>query len=124
MVALATAMSACAHSAAMRAGREAEKLDDFDRAVVEYTKAVREDPSKKDARLALDRAKLRAAAAHYQRGRRLAANNRFEEALLEYQLAAELNPTDPDVEHELTATRTRCVRRLRSRIRGGLRSKR
>ena len=86
MVALAAATSACAHSAAMRAGREAEKLDDFDRAVVEYTKAVREEPSSKDAQLALNRAKLRASAAHYQRGRRLAANSRFEEALLEYQL--------------------------------------
>ncbi|HEX2442878.1 MAG TPA: secretin N-terminal domain-containing protein [Vicinamibacterales bacterium] len=105
MVALAAATSACAHSAAMRAGREAEKLDDFDRAVVEYTKAVREEPSSKDAQLALNRAKLRASAAHYQRGRRLAANSRFEEALLEYQLAAELNPTDSDVERELTATR-------------------
>ena len=29
----------------------------------------------------------------------------FEEALLEYQLAAELNPSDADVERELTATR-------------------
>jgi len=105
MVVILAAASACAHSAAMRAGREAEKLDDFDRAVIEYTKALREEPSNKDARLALNRAKLRASAAHYQRGRRLAANSRFEEALLEYQLAAELNPADSDVERELTATR-------------------
>ena len=55
--------------------------------------------------MSLDRAKLRASNAHYERGRRLAANNRFEEALLEYQLAAELNPTNADVERELTATR-------------------
>jgi general secretion pathway protein D len=105
MVVFLAATSACAHSAAMRAGREAEKLDDFDRAVIEYTKALREEPSNKDARLALNRAKLRASAVHYQRGRRLAANSRFEEALLEYQLAAELNPADSDVERELTATR-------------------
>ena len=55
--------------------------------------------------MSLERAKLRASAAHYERGRRLAANIRFEEALLEYQLAAELNPTNADVERELTATR-------------------
>jgi general secretion pathway protein D len=75
------------------------------RAVVEYTKAVREKPDDRTARLSLDRAKLRASGAHFERGRRLAANGRFEEALLEYQLAAELNPTNSDVERELTATR-------------------
>ena len=84
---------------------KAERFEDYDRAVVEYTKAVREDPSDRTAKLSLDRAKLRASNAHYERGRRLAANNRFEEALLEYQLAAELNPTNADVERELTATR-------------------
>jgi general secretion pathway protein D len=89
----------------MRSGRDAERMDDYDRAVVEYTKAVREKPDNRDARLALDRAKLKASNAHFERGRRLAANRRFEEALLEYQLAAELNPTNGDVEQELTATR-------------------
>jgi general secretion pathway protein D len=89
----------------MRSGREAERFDDFDRAVVEYTKAIREKPDDRDARLALDRAKLKASTAHFERGRRLAANRRYEEALLEYQLAAELNPTNGDVERELTATR-------------------
>jgi general secretion pathway protein D len=104
-IGLAVTVSGCAHSAAMRAGREAERLKDYDRAVVEYTKAIRQSPDDKDARLSLDRSKLRASAAHYQRGRRLTANQRFEEALIEYQLAAELNPTDADVDRELTATR-------------------
>ncbi|HEX2344001.1 MAG TPA: hypothetical protein VHI98_26255, partial [Vicinamibacterales bacterium] len=89
----------------MRSGQEAERFDDYDRAVVEYTKAVREKPDDRNARLALDRAKLKASTAHYERGRRMAANRRFEEALLEYQLAAELNPTNADVDRELTATR-------------------
>jgi general secretion pathway protein D len=104
-LAFALLAAGCAHSAAMRTAREAERLEDFDRAVVEYTKAVREEPSDRTARLSLDRAKLKASGAHYERGRRLAANGRFEEALLEYQLAAELNPTNADVERELTATR-------------------
>ncbi|MGH9313454.1 MAG: secretin N-terminal domain-containing protein, partial [Vicinamibacterales bacterium] len=103
--ALALLASGCAHSTAMRNARQAERSEDFDRAVVEYTKAVREKPADRTARLSLDRAKLRASTAHFERGRRLAANGRFEEALLEYQLAAELNPTNGDVERELTATR-------------------
>jgi general secretion pathway protein D len=103
--AFAALLAGCAHSAAMRSGQDAERFNDYDRAVVEYTKAVREKPDDRNARLALDRAKLKASTAHYERGRRLAANRRYEEALLEYQLAAELNPTNGDVEHELTATR-------------------
>jgi general secretion pathway protein D len=89
----------------MRSGHDAERLHDYDRAVVEYTKAVRARPADRSARLALDRAKLRAADAHFARGRRLVAAGRFEEALLEYQVASELNPTDAEVEAELRSTR-------------------
>ena len=53
---------------------------DYDRAVVEYTKALRADPDDHNARLALDRAKMRASQEHYFRGRRLAATERHEEA--------------------------------------------
>ena len=111
-LALALAAAGCAASAALRHGREAERLQDYDRAVVEYTKAVRLDPDNLDARLALDRAKLRASQDHYARGRRLAATGKFNEALIEYETAAELNPTNADVERELRATRNK----LRARI--------
>jgi general secretion pathway protein D len=111
-LAFALVAAGCAASAALRQGRDAERLQDYDRAVVEYTKAVRLDPDNLDARLALDRAKLRASQEHYARGRRLAAVGKFDEALIEYQTAAELNPTNADVERELRATRNK----LRSRI--------
>ena len=102
---VAAAVSGCATSSAIHAGQQAEKLQDYDRAVVEYTKALRADPANLDARRSLDRAKLRAAEAHYQRGRRLAAAVKFEEALVEYQVASELNPTSADVDRELRSTR-------------------
>ena len=63
----------CAASTAVRHGREAEHQHDYDRAVVEYTKALRLRPDDADARLGLDRAKLRASDDHFTRGRRLAA---------------------------------------------------
>ena len=78
----------------MRRGRQAELAQDYDRAVVEYTKIARANPANADARLALERAKLRASQEHAVRGRRLAGLERYEEAVLEYQIAAELNPTD------------------------------
>ena len=108
----------CATSASFRAGQQAERVDDYDRAVVEYAKALRENPDDHDARLALDRAKLRASQDHFFRGRRFAAAERYEQALVELQLASELNPTSGEVESALRDTR----QRLRTRIavqRGG-----
>jgi general secretion pathway protein D len=95
----------CATTAALRAGERAEQLQDYDRAVVEYTNALKRNPNDFNARLALDRAKLRASQDHAFRARRFASAERYEEALLEYQLAAELNPTDVQVEAGLRETR-------------------
>src|SRR5262245_19685635 len=56
--------SACAVATANRNGRAAEDRMDFDTAVVEYTKALRLDPSNTDARTSLERAKIRSATDH------------------------------------------------------------
>src|SRR6266508_6558074 len=63
----------CAASGALRRGRDAERRQEFDLAVVEYTKALRLRPSDTTARVELDRAKLRASQEHFNRGRRLSA---------------------------------------------------
>ena len=98
-------VAACATSAALSRARVAEEQQDYDRAVVEYTQIVKEHPDNQDARLALDRARIRASQDHFQRGRRLEAVGRYEEALLELQLAAELNPSNGDVDDLLRSTR-------------------
>ena len=104
--------SGCAASTAAHRGRDAEHRQDYDRAVAEYTKALRLKPQDNETRLALERAKLRASEEHYQRGRRLAATDKLDQALVEYQLAAELNPTNGDVDQELQSTRNK----LRAKI--------
>jgi general secretion pathway protein D len=98
-------LSACATSREFERGRTAEQQHDYDRAVVEYTRALKERPDDKNVRYALDRARLRASQDHFQRGRRLEATGRYEEALLELQLAAELNPSNADVDKLLQSTR-------------------
>jgi general secretion pathway protein D len=105
-------LSSCATTAAFRRGRDAEQRQDYDRAVVEYTQALRLAPGNADARLGLERARLRAAQDHFVKGRRLAALGKFEEALVEYGLAAELNPSSPDIDQELRSTRNS----LRARV--------
>jgi general secretion pathway protein D len=97
----------CAASRAFHRGESAEYRQDYDRAVVEYAKALRLDPDSSGARLALDRAKIRAAENHFNRGRRLAATGKLDQALIEFELAAELNPSSGDIDDELRATRNK-----------------
>jgi general secretion pathway protein D len=110
---LAVALTACATAGSLRTARTAEQAQDYDRAVVEYTKIVRSNPANRDARAGLERAKLRAAQEHTARGRRLASLDRWEEAVVEYQLASELNPTDPQVDAALKDARERLRTKLR-----------
>jgi general secretion pathway protein D len=112
VLALCLFTAGCAASGALRRGSEAEHRQDYDLAVVEYTKSLRLRPDDGNTRAALDRAKLRASDEHFTRGRRLAASGKFDQALVEYQLAAELNPSNGDVDKELLATRNK----LRTKI--------
>src|SRR6476660_4322121 len=98
VVAAATLLvTSCASFGAMRRARDAERRHDYDAAVIEYTKAVRRKPDDLTARLSLDRAKLRASQEHFTTARRLAALGKLEDALVEYELAAEMNPTSGDI---------------------------
>jgi tetratricopeptide (TPR) repeat protein len=98
---LASILAGCASTSSFKAGLEAERAEDFDRAVVEYEKALRAKPDHMTTRLSLQRAKLRAAAYHDQRARRLAGTGKLEEALIELQIAAELNPASGDIDNRL-----------------------
>ena len=56
--------------------------------------------------LALERAKLRSAQDHFARARRLEATGKLDEALVELQIAAELNPGSADIDDALRSVRT------------------
>src|ERR1700680_2658643 len=90
----AAATAGCATSAAMRQARQAEAQQDYDRAVANYTAARRARPADPAARTALERSRLLAARDHVARGRRFAATGKYEEAIVEYELAAGLNPDE------------------------------
>ena len=109
---LSAVVAGCATSSAFKHGRDAERRRDYDRAVVEYTKALRQNPDNADARMSLDRAKLRASQDHFNRARRFAALGKLDQALVEYEVASELNPTNSDIDEELRATRIK----LRAKI--------
>lgn len=105
VVLLALLVSGCAVATANRQAREAEEAQDYDLAIVQYTKTLHAHPNDTDARLGLERAKLRASQDHFTSGRRLAAVGKFDQALVEYEVASELNPSNADIDNELRATR-------------------
>src|SRR5712691_7859146 len=107
MLALCLLAAGCASSGALRRGREAEQHQNYDVAVVEYTKALRQHPDDANARLALDRAKLRASQDHFSRGRRFAATGKLDQVLVEFEVASELNPSSGEVDDELRSTRNK-----------------
>ena len=74
---------------------------------MEYTKAVRLNPNDMSARLSLDRAKLRASQAHFIQGRRFSALGKLDQALVEYEVASELNPTSGEIDDELRSMRNK-----------------
>jgi general secretion pathway protein D len=103
---------ACASSGSIRVARNAEAQQNYDIAVAEYTKLLRENPGSREARAGLERAKLRASQDHFTKARRLSSTGSLEESLVEYQLAAELNPGNSEIQRELQDTR----RQLRAQI--------
>jgi general secretion pathway protein D len=105
VTAFALVVSSCATSRAMKAGQNAEHLQEYDRAIVEYTKVLRAHPENRAVRQALDRVKLRSSLEHFSRGRRFHAGGRLNEAVVELQLAAELNPGNQEIEQELGVVR-------------------
>lgn len=114
---LAGPLAGCAANA-LKQGQQADDMRDFDAAVAQYMKAVREHPTDHEAQLLLDRAKLRASNEHHMRGRRMYATGRFDEALVELQLASELNPTNADAAKDLRSLRN-ALRAQVSRPEGG-----
>ena len=107
----------CATTARDRA-RTAELADDFDAAVIEYTQALQERPNDRGLQRDLDRARLRAAQYHQAEGLRLAGLGNYEDALVEYQLAAELDPASSDVQDALRETAEQ-VRTREAALRAG-----
>jgi general secretion pathway protein D len=106
-LAVLIAAAGCASSSAFRAGEKAERLQDYDRAVLEYSKAAHQSPDDVQYRRALERARLRASTEHTNMARRLASRSLYKEALDEYRLALELNPNAPGVAEEMRDIETR-----------------
>ncbi len=105
-LALTTALAGCVTAASFHSGQRAELAQDYDRAVADYTAALKKHPNDRTTQLALERAKLRASQDHFMRARRLEASGKLDETLVELQIASELNPGNADIDDALRGVRT------------------
>jgi general secretion pathway protein D len=125
--ALALALAGCATSSAFRAGQKAERREEFDRAVLEYAKAVQESPDNLEYKRSLERARLRSSQEHAFAARRLASRALYKEALDELRLALDLNPGSEtlraethDLEQRRNAAATgETIQQVKDRVREG-----
>ena len=102
---VSSTLAGCAGNA-LKQAKAADELREYDLAVAKYQEYLREKPTDKEAAAALEKARLRASDAHLFQGRRFGSQGRYEEAVVELQLAVELNPTNAQAENELRSVRT------------------
>jgi general secretion pathway protein D len=97
VVVVAALLAGCATTgagSAFRRGEEAAEREMWDHAVLSYAKAVSLEPGNSRYKVALARAKLRAAAAHFDRGRRYLESGQLDLAIDELQETVVLDPSN------------------------------
>ncbi len=90
-IVLTALVSGCAAGRALRKGDEAARAGDWDSAVVQYTRAVQENPDRAEYKIALERATQTASREHISRAHELESKDQLDAALLEYKRALELD---------------------------------
>ena len=98
---LALALTGCAAQKAYRQAEKEARKEDWDKAVLGYSKAIALDPGNTRYGVALQRAKLKASAQHFDRGKRYAAATQWELAVAEYQQTLLLHPGNQHAANEL-----------------------
>jgi general secretion pathway protein D len=105
LVAAAALAAGCATYRTRRAAELAEARQEWDQAVVQYLDLTARDPGNLRWRSALLRAKLRASQDHFAAGRRFREAGVPERAVLEFQQAVQLDPTNQYAQVELDKAR-------------------
>lgn len=110
LVAVLLVVAGCASYRTRRAAQLAEGREDWDEAVVQYLDLTARDPGNVRWRSALLRAKLRASQEHFAAGQRFLAAGVPERAVLDFQQAVQLDPTNQYAQVELEKVRAQLER--------------
>jgi len=91
----------CAAKKSFREGEKRMRRQDYDQAVLDFSRAVALKPGNARYTVSLSRAKLRSSGVHFEKGRRFAQANQLELAIAEYQQVLLLNPGHQYAANEL-----------------------
>jgi general secretion pathway protein D len=94
-------LSGCAAKKAYSRAEKQMRRENYDQAVLDYSKALALDPGNSSYTAALERAKLKASAQHFERGKRYQLSQQWELAIAEFQQTLILNPSNQHAAAEL-----------------------
>src|SRR6185436_21060538 len=94
-------LAGCAAQSAYQKAEHEQARENWDQAVLGYSKALALDPGNSRYALALERAKIKASAVHFEKGKRYAAAKQWELAVAEFQQTILLNPGYQHAANEL-----------------------
>jgi len=101
-LAAALVLGGCATGRAYRLGEREMAAQNYDRAVLLFSKAVSSKPESTRYKVALSRAKMRAAQEHFSKGQAYVKAGRTEAAIAEFQQAVYLDPSHQYAANELS----------------------
>jgi general secretion pathway protein D len=105
LLALALAVGACTGFRNYRKAQLAEEQGDWDQAVLQYLALLDRDPGNLTYRSGLLRAKFKASQFHFEKAKEFHLAGALERAVLEYQQAVQLDPTNQYAQVELDKVR-------------------
>ncbi len=95
-------LTGCAAQKAYRRAEKESRRDNWDQAVLDYSKAKSLDPGNARYGVALERAKLKSSAQHFQKGKNYMAANQYRPAVAEFQQTLLLHPGNQHARNEMT----------------------
>src|SRR5882672_12357740 len=101
----------CAAQKAFRTAEQESRRENWDQAVLQYSKATALDPGNSRYDIALTRAKLKASAQHFEKAKRYAKSAQWDLAAAEYQQTLLLYPGNQHAADELEKALTMIRRR-------------
>ena len=81
-------------SSAFKKGKQLDVQQSYDEALAYYEAALKQDPKNHEYRLYYERTRLRAAIAHFDRGRKLKEEGNLDQSLAEFQRASAIDPSN------------------------------
>jgi general secretion pathway protein D len=98
-------LGGCAAQKAYNRAQDEAKRGEWDRAVAHYIEALHKKPDNPQYRVGFERARLAASQFHFQKAKQLTVDKNYEQAVIEYQLALDFDPTNQFIANELKNAR-------------------